>query len=38
MVDDGTGSGVRIPSVMVNQKEGEIILNFIESASEAEKK
>lgn len=38
MVDDGTGSGIRIPSVMINQKEGEIILSFIENATEAEKK
>jgi hypothetical protein len=38
MVDDGTGNGIRIPSIMINKKEGEIILNYIIKASEAEKK
>jgi extracellular elastinolytic metalloproteinase len=38
MVDDGTGNGIRIPSVMINKKEGEIILEYIKMASELEKK
>lgn len=38
MVDDGTGSSIRIPSIMVNKKEGEIILDFINMASIQERK
>jgi len=34
MVDDGTGNGIRIPSIMVNKKEGEAILNFMKDASD----
>jgi len=34
MVDDGTGNGIRIPSIMVDKTEGEAILDFIGAASE----
>ena len=33
MVDDGTGNGIRIPSIMINKKEGEAILDFMRSAT-----
>lgn len=33
MVDDGTGSGIRIPSIMINKKEGEIILDYFGKAT-----
>jgi extracellular elastinolytic metalloproteinase len=36
MVDDGTGAGIRIPSIMINKKEGEIILGFIGKATPEE--
>jgi hypothetical protein len=29
MVDDGTGNGVRIPSIMIDKTEGEAILDFL---------
>lgn len=38
MVDDGTGSGIRIPSIMINKKEGEIILDYFGKATAQEKK
>ena len=33
MVDDGTGNGIKIPSVMINKKEGDILLNYYNDAS-----
>lgn len=30
MVDDGSGNGIRIPSILISKKDGEIILEFLE--------
>jgi E3 ubiquitin-protein ligase RNF13 len=38
MVDDGTGNGIRIPSIMINKKEGEIVIDYYKKASDQEKK
>lgn len=34
MVDDGNGSGVKIPSVMINMREGEKLISWWEGGSE----
>ena len=31
MADDGTGAGIRIPSMIVSKSDGQKILDFIES-------
>ena len=38
MVDDGTGAPVKIPSIMINKKEGEALLSYYENAGEDERK
>lgn len=34
MVDDGTGNSVRIPSIMINKKEGERLINWWEAGEQ----
>ncbi len=34
MVDDGTGNGIRIRSIMINKKEGEIIFAYYTNATD----
>jgi len=38
MVDDGTGNGVKIPSVMVNEKQGEKLINWYEAGNDETRK
>lgn len=38
MVDDGTGNGVKIPSVMVNEKQGEKLINWYEAGNNESRK
>jgi len=33
MSDDGTGGGIRIPSMLISKPDGQIILNWLSSAS-----
>ena len=33
MADDGTGAGIRIPSVMIGNRDGKILKNFFKEAS-----
>ena len=37
MSDDGTGGGIRIPSMLIQKKEGEKILKWLEKATQEEK-
>ena len=37
MVDDGTGAGIRIPSMIISKKDGKTLLDWITSASEKER-
>ena len=37
MSDDGTGSGIRIPSMLISKKDGERLLNWYYSATSEEK-
>ena len=37
MTDDGTGSGIRIPSMLISKKDGQKLLDFLETATPAEK-
>ena len=34
MSDDGTGGGIRIPSMLIGQKDGDRLLNWLNNASE----
>ena len=34
MSDDGTGAGIRIPSVLIGSKDGEILKNFMKTAAQ----
>ena len=36
MSDDGTGAGIRMPSMLIGKKEGQILIDFIKSASKDE--
>ena len=36
MSDDGTGHGIRIPSVLISKKDGQKLIDFMTSASPAE--
>ena len=38
MSDDGTGAGVRIPSLLVSKTDGKKLIDFLKSASEIELK
>lgn len=38
MVDDGTGNGIRIPSIMINKKEGEALIEYYEAGNENDRK
>jgi len=33
MSDDGTGTGIRIPSMLIGRSDGEILKNFLKNAS-----
>ena len=33
MADDGTGSGIRIPAMIISESDGQILANFLETAS-----
>ena len=37
MSDDGTGGGIRIPSMLISKPDGQIILNWLASATQNEK-
>jgi hypothetical protein len=34
MSDDGTGTGIRIPSMLISKKDGQILKDFLKSQSE----
>lgn len=36
MSDDGTGGGIRIPSMLISRSDGELLLNWIKGASKAD--
>ncbi len=36
MSDDGTGGGIRIPSMLIGTKDGDKILNWMKNASKSE--
>jgi len=36
MTDDGTGNGIRIPSLLISQKDGKVLIDFLETASKEE--
>lgn len=36
MKDDGTGAGIRIPSMLISKKDGNILIDFIKTASKEE--
>lgn len=36
--DDGTGAGIRIPAIMINKKQGQLIKEHLEKASDEERK
>lgn len=38
MSDDGTGGGIRIPSVLISKSDGEKLLDFLKGASASEMK
>lgn len=38
MIDDGTGSGIRIPSMLISKKDGEKLINFMKTASKEDLK
>lgn len=33
MSDDGTGGGIRIPSMLISKPDGELLLNWLKSAT-----
>jgi len=33
MSDDGTGAGIRIPSMLISKKDGQILKNFLKTAT-----
>jgi hypothetical protein len=37
MSDDGTGGGIRIPSMLIGQNDGQKLINWFDSATEEEK-
>jgi len=36
MTDDGTGAGIRLPSMLISKKDGETLIDFMETASKEE--
>ena len=36
MSDDGSGSGIRIPSMLISKSDGEKLINFMNTATEEE--
>lgn len=36
MSDDGSGAGIRIPSMLIGRKDGQILLDFLKGASKEE--
>jgi hypothetical protein len=37
MSDDGTGGGIRIPSMLISKPDGELLLNWIKTATPQDK-
>jgi hypothetical protein len=37
MSDDGTGGGIRIPSMLISQKDGDKLINWLKTATSEEK-
>lgn len=37
MSDDGTGGGIRIPSMLISQPDGDLLLNWLTTASNKDK-
>ena len=38
MTDDGTGAGIRTPSMIIGKKDGDILIDFLKTASDDEVK
>lgn len=36
MSDDGTGAGIRIPSMLISQKDGKILFDFMDNCTKEE--
>lgn len=36
MSDDGTGAGIRIPSMLISKKDGDVLFDFLKTATNAE--
>lgn len=36
MTDDGSGSGIRIPSMLIGKADGEILIDFMKTANDSE--
>jgi len=36
MADDGTGSGIRIPSMLMSKADGQVLVDFIKTAKKEE--
>lgn len=36
MTDDGSGAGIRMPSMLISKKDGKVLIDFLESASKEE--
>ena len=36
MSDDGTGAGIRIPGLLISKHDGDILLNFLKTATDRE--
>jgi hypothetical protein len=34
MSDDGTGAGIRIPSMLISKKDGQMLIDFLKTASQ----
>ena len=38
MTDDGSGAGIRIPSLLISEKDGNKLINYLKTASASELK
>ena len=38
MTDDGSGAGIRIPSLLISEKDGNKLINYLKTASPSELK
>lgn len=36
MSDDGTGAGIRIPSMLISKQDGDILMEFLKNATKEE--